>query len=202
MSEHNKSREQRPAMISPRYLERAALAYLDRYGSTTANFRRVMRRKVARRVFRSSDDEAPPETGQWIEDLTNKLQRLGLLDDAAYAASMARRLYRRGRPQVAIRQALRQKGLTEAIASGAITALRRDFGYNDLAAALRYARRRRLGPYRRPDAPTADRRRELAALGRAGFSRGVAQVIVDCDDAGPLMAEAEEAAAALRSEAP
>ena len=92
--------------------------------------------------------------------------------------------------------------MSEAVASGAMTVLQRDFGYNDLAAALRYACRRRLGPYRRPDAPTPDRGRELAALGRAGFSRGVAEAIVDCDDAGDLMAEAEQAAAAARAEAP
>ena len=201
MPDNNKSRGERPAKITPRYLERAALAYLERYGSTTANFRRVMARKVARRVLRSSDDEAPPQTEQWIEDLTMKLEGLGLLDDAAYAASMARRLYRRGRPRIAIRQAMKQKGLSEAMADGAMAALARDLGYNDLEAGLRYARHRRLGPFRRLDKPSAGRGRELAALGRAGFSRGVAEAIVDSDDPVQLEADAEEAAVAARTDA-
>jgi regulatory protein len=201
MPDRNKSRKERPAKITPRYLERAALSYLDRYGSTTANFRRVMARKVARRVFRSGDDEAPLETEQWIEDLVLKLEGLGLLDDAAYAATMARRLYRRGRPQIAIRQAMKQKGLSGTIADGAMATLARDLGYNDLEAGLRYARRRRLGPFRRLDKPKAERGRVLPVPGRAGFSRGVAEAIVDSDDPVQLEAEAEEAAAAARTEA-
>jgi len=201
MPDRTKNRGERPAKITPRYLERAALAYLERYGSTTANFRRVMARKVSRRVFRSSDDEAPPETGQWIEDLTVKLESLGLLDDAAYAATMARRLYRRGRPRMAIRQAMRQKGLSDAMVDGAMAALARDLGYNDLEAGLRYARRRRLGPFRRLDKPAVERSRELAVFGRAGFSRRVAEAIVDSDDPLQLEAEAEAAAAAARMEA-
>jgi regulatory protein len=39
----------------------------------------------------------------------------------------------------------------------------------ELAAALAYARRRRLGPYRSPAARTDLREKDLAALGRQGF---------------------------------
>src|SRR3546814_7265925 len=39
----------------------------------------------------------------------------------------------------------------------------------ELAAAIAYARRRRLGPFRTPDARADRRDKDLAALARAGF---------------------------------
>lgn len=46
-------------------------------------------------------------------------------------------------------------------------------------AAQAYAKRRRLGPYRRPDQRAAHRDRDLAALARAGFAYGLARRVVD-----------------------
>src|SRR5581483_11822062 len=50
----------------------------------------------------------------------------------------------------------------------------------DLAAACAFARRRKLGPFRRG---AGDRARELAAFARAGFSRRDAEAVLDCADA-------------------
>ena len=54
----------------------------------------------------------------------------------------------------------------------------------DLAAACAFARRRRLGPYRRGPAhqQPADRRRELAIFARAGFGRREAEAVLRCVD--------------------
>jgi len=57
--------------------------------------------------------------------------------------------------------------------------LRADGAEPDLAAACRFARRRRLGPYRRG---AADRQRELAAFARAGFDRRTAERVLACPD--------------------
>ena len=57
--------------------------------------------------------------------------------------------------------------------------------------ALRYARRRRLGPYR-PDGERAERRaRDLAALDRQGFGYAVACRVIDAEDLDELEQEAE-----------
>jgi regulatory protein len=44
----------------------------------------------------------------------------------------------------------------------------------EMAQAVAYARRRRLGPFRAGEASPEQERRELAALARAGFPPGVA----------------------------
>jgi len=49
----------------------------------------------------------------------------------------------------------------------------------DVAAACAFARRRRLGPFRRA---AADHARELGAFARAGFSRRVAEAVLACAD--------------------
>ena len=48
-------------------------------------------------------------------------------------------------------------------------------------AARAYAKRRRLGPYRRPDLRAAHRDRDLAALARAGFAYGLARRVIDME---------------------
>jgi regulatory protein len=52
----------------------------------------------------------------------------------------------------------------------------------DLAAACAFARRRRLGPFRRDPATPQDRSRALAAFARAGFGRRAAESVLACTD--------------------
>jgi hypothetical protein len=60
----------------------------------------------------------------------------------------------------------------------------------DLAAACVFARRRRLGAYRRS---AMDSRSELAAFARAGFSRRVAEAVLACTDVAAVEALARDA---------
>ena len=59
----------------------------------------------------------------------------------------------------------------------------------DLNGACNYARRRRIGPWRRRDR-TDYRDRDLAALARQGFSYDIARKVIDAEDADMLEAEA------------
>ena len=64
----------------------------------------------------------------------------------------------------------------------ALNALREDGADPDLAAACAFARRRRLGPFRRDPAIPLDRDRALAAFARAGFARREAEAVLACAD--------------------
>ena len=64
----------------------------------------------------------------------------------------------------------------------ALNALREDGADPDLAAACAFARRRRLGPFRRDPAIPLDRDRVLAAFARAGFARREAEAVLACAD--------------------
>ena len=155
-------------------LERWALHYLGRYASSAENLRRVLTRRVRRR----SPDAVQPAAAL-IDALVARYRESGLLDDAAYAAARVQSLHRRGESMRAMRARLAAKGVSAADAADAVSGLRAAAPDPDLAAACAFARRRRLGPFRRT---AADHARELGAFARAGFSRRVAEAVLACAD--------------------
>jgi regulatory protein len=165
------------AEIGPELLERWALAYLGRYASSSENLRRVLLRRVRRRAPASSD--AVPQARALIDALLVRYRGSGLLDDASYAAARAQSLHRRGESATRIRARLAAKGIENSVAAEAVHILRTDTADPDLAAACAFARRRRLGPYRRAAAEPA---RELGAFDRAGFARRIAERVLACAD--------------------
>jgi len=159
-----------------------ALAYLAHFASSAENLRRVLRRRLWRRVA----DKAGREAGAaLIDSLVARYVAAGLLDDRAYATGRARARHRRGAPLSAIRADLAAKGIDAATTAAAVQALRDAAPDPELAAACAFARRRRLGPFRRG---IADRPREVAAFARAGFGRREAEAVLACSDPEALAA--------------
>lgn len=177
-----------PRRATPEYLERSALYYLERYAAPAGHLRRLLLAKVARSArFHGTDAEVGAEA---VEQLLARLSHAGQLDDAGYAASRARSLMRRGASARAIRARLLQKSVAPALIDQALAGLAEEAREPELAAALAYARRRRLGPYR-IDARSACRQRDLAALGRQGFDLDTARRVIDAKDLAQIEAEAQ-----------
>jgi regulatory protein len=172
--------ENRVPAIDGALIERWALAYLGRFASSAENLRRVLLRRVRKRL--PEDRDAVATAVAVIDALVARYRRSGLVDDAAYAAGRARARLRRGQSLRTIRAGLAAKGVGAEDAAAAIAALRDEGGDPDLAAACAFARRRRLGPYRRASAEGDDlvRGRELGAFARAGFSRDAAEAVLNC----------------------
>lgn len=170
-----------PRRVTPQYLENAALHYLERFASSSANLRRVLMRKVDRSAQAHGTDRE--EGARWVDELIARYQRSGLLNDTAYAEMRAASLHRRGASTRAIREKLASKGIARDEADKALDALDEEVdGDLNLTAALALARRRRLGPYRLPEKRAEHRDKDLAALGRAGFSYDIARRVVDAED--------------------
>jgi len=180
-----------PARATPEKLRRAALDYVARYATSSANLRRVLMRRVARAAAAHGDD---PEAGAAaVEEVIGRLGRLGLLDDGAYAEAAATSLRRRGESARGIRARLGRAGVERATLERALEAAGTEGEAEELTAAVAFARRRRLGPFRAGTDERAVRRdRDLAALVRRGFGLGVARRVVDADD--PEAAESLAAA--------
>jgi regulatory protein len=170
--------------IGPDLLERWALHYLGRYASSAENLRRVLTRRVRRRA-----PEAVPTAVALIDALVARYLEAGLLDDAAYAAARVQSLHRRGESMRAMRARLAAKGVPAADVADAVSGLRAEAPDPDVAAACAFARRRRLGPFRRA---AADHARELGAFARAGFSRRVAEAVLACTDVAAVEALSSE----------
>ena len=115
-----------------------------------------------------------------VDEIVERFVRAGLLDDAGYAAARTRSLHRRGASLRAIRHQLSQKGVEATHVAAALEALQEDIAEPDYAAAVAYARRRRIGPWRAAGRD-GHRERDLAALGRQGFSYATARRVVEAE---------------------
>ncbi|KIL98210.1 Regulatory protein recX [Paramagnetospirillum magnetotacticum MS-1] len=165
-----------PPKITPAYIENAALHYLERYSSSRANLRRVLMRKVDRSLAHWGGER--DEAMSLVEAVIGKLAGLGYLDDAAYAEIKVRGLRRKGASTRLICATLAAKGV-EAETTAA--ALSEQDGDAEMNAALTLARRRRIGPFRAQDKRAEFRAKDLATLGRAGFSWEIARAVVESD---------------------
>ncbi|MFP2895169.1 MULTISPECIES: regulatory protein RecX [Corallococcus] len=173
-----------PRKVSPRYLENAALHYLKRYAATVSQLKRVLMRRVDRSVKFHGGDRA--EGAGWVDALAEKLIRNGLINDRAYAETRVHSLRASGRSARVITQKLRMKGVAPELVQEKLAEATQDVSED--AAARIWARKKRLGPYRRDLSTRAEhRQKDLAALARAGFSFAIAKRIVDgtADDLPP-----------------
>lgn len=166
-----------PKPLTRERLEKAALAYLERYASSAANLERVL----LRRAQRASGVEGGVDLATaraWIEALLARYRAAGLIDDRAYAEAQARSARRLGRSSRAIGERLKAKGVDVETATQALAAADEEAAEPDKAAALSFARRRKLGPFRKA-ARRENRERDMAALARAGFSYDIARGVID-----------------------
>ena len=175
-----------PKRITPTSLDNAALFYLQRFASSAANLRRVLLRRIDK-AARLMEDEEAAETlrtqgSDWVDALIERYRSSGLLDDATYAEARARSLHRRGAPLKAIAYGLRTKGVDADTASETLDRLREEHPDADLSAALAFARRRRLGPFRPAELRAQHRDKDLATMGRAGFSYELARKVVEREE--------------------
>ncbi|MCG7392971.1 recombination regulator RecX [Microvirga sp. ACRRW] len=173
MSDDEKPVKKPPRKVTPAYLQRAALAYLERYASSAENLRRVLKRKVDKRCRLRGED--PAEFSEMIDEVVAKSLRTGLIDDTRYAEARVATLRRRGGSARAIQAKLSAKGVDRTTITAALEGGEED---DEEKAAHALARRRKLGPYR-PGDRTPYRGKDLAALARAGFRFDVARQVVD-----------------------
>lgn len=160
-------RKPRPPLTAAK-LEEMALNYVGRFATSRAKLVSYLGRKLRERGWEGAG--APG-----VEELADRFVRQGYIDDRAFALSKARSLTGRGYGERRIHQALAMAGIGEEEGSEA-----RGFAEEEaVAAALRFARRRSIGPFADVAADPAQRERALAAMIRAGHRFPLARAIVD-----------------------
>lgn len=176
----NRDRHKKPRPpLDAEALERLALHYVGRYATTRAKLAAYLHRKLRERGW--SGDSSPP-----VERLVERFAGAGYVDDAAFASARAASLQRRGYGERRVAQALQAAGIGDEDAEQAREAAR-DGAW---AAALRFAERRRIGPYASDEADRAARERAFAAMVRAGHRLEFARRIVNTSPGG--MPEVDE----------
>jgi regulatory protein len=165
-----RNRHKNPARpLDPEGLERLALHYVGRYATTRAKLAAYLQRKVKERGWaEGSQPSIPP--------LVERFAEAGYVNDAAFASARAASLQRRGYGERRVEQALRAAGIDEEDAAEA----RDQTSAAAWDAALRFAERKRIGPYaaEEPDRPA--RERAFAAMVRAGHHMDHVRRVLNC----------------------
>jgi regulatory protein len=163
---HDHGRRVKPPLDAAA-LEQAALFYAGRYATTRAKLAFYLGRKVRERGW--AEAHAPP-----IEALVERMAALGYVDDRAFATAKAGALTRRGYGARRVGEALRAAGIGEE--DGAEAREVAEEGAWD--AALRFAERRKIGPFSTSEADRPAREKAYAAMLRAGHPPQFARRIV------------------------
>lgn len=143
-----------------------ALRYVGKYATTRARLRQYLTRKICERGWVG-------DNALNLEQFADRFAELGLVDDAAYALARSRSLSARGYGKRRLNDQLRQAGVDES--DGVAAAAHADEEAVD--AALRLARRRRIGPFAVESPDPRQREKWIAAMIRAGHGFALARTI-------------------------
>lgn len=169
-----------PRKLTEQRLKNAAWHYLGRYESTEKRLRETLERKVRRHEQRGG--EVPAEISGWITELVTEAQRLGYIDDARFAERQIELGLQRGDSLKKIGAKLYQKGIAPETIDSLLSAVRAEDADADFHAALRFATKKKLGPFALdPTTRTETYKKDMAKMARAGFDFEMARKILDAE---------------------
>jgi regulatory protein len=149
-------------------LREIAIAYVGRYATTRAKLSAYLRRKLRERGWEGAE---APDPGALAERFASQ----GYIDDAGYALTKSRALSGRGYGARRIAEALKAAGVEAEDGDAALELAEEEA----VTAALRFAQRRRLGPFAAAALDDrVEREKAIAAMVRAGHGFVLAQAIV------------------------
>lgn len=181
-SKHNRTRR-KPKKITPSYLHNAGLYYLERFSASKKHFKSVMMRKVKRSCLEHKDQNYE-ECSLMVDQLADKFEKLELLNDEVYTRGVVTSLRRRGVSRSMIINKMRSKGIDADQTKQVLNKI--DFENHDndsdpeLEAALKLARKKRIGPYFLGEEQNI--KKSLGILARAGFSYDIAKKVLDHEE--------------------
>lgn len=155
--------------VTEKRLMNIALYYLERYESSSDNLRRLLQRRILRAGMEGTC--IPEEAQTWVERIVAEVKRLGYVDDGRFARSLAEKCRKAGKSRKYICQKLTLAGIPSDLQAEVLSESGQDDETDaELQAALTLVRKRKLGAFRPEKERAGCRKKDLAALARAGFS--------------------------------
>ncbi|MGH6659536.1 MAG: regulatory protein RecX [Sphingomicrobium sp.] len=164
-------RKPRPP-LSQALLDELALGYVGRFATSRAKLASYLRRKLRERGWAGAGEAD-------VDSLVARFAASGLVDDSAFALAKAQSLARRGYGKRRLAAVLRQAGVGDDEGAEAYDHANREAA----SAALRFAERRRIGPFAAAvpidlNDRSKQRDKHLSAMVRAGHPFALALAIL------------------------
>jgi regulatory protein len=170
-----KPKQKRPPNVTRVGLEGSALRYLERFDCSTERLRKFLSERVAKAARAGVEGAAAAPA--MIDQILQRYRENGLLNDERFAKNFAESLRGRGGSRRMIEMKLRARGISGSLAQQTLRGGESP-ATSELEAAQAFARRRRLGPHRKPELRAEFRQKDLMALARAGFDFDTAKRVI------------------------
>ncbi len=177
MAEEQGTKKKTLRKITKTRLKNIGLYYLKRFESSVANLRKVLQKRVNDYAYQHPEFNRA-EAGEWIEEVLREFESYGYLNDERYSEIKIRGYLAAGKSPRYIKGKLKEKGVDE----NQLDAYLAEEEYDPKEAALRLAKKRRIGPYRQDeDARRENRTKDMGILVRAGFDYDVVVDVLGLD---------------------
>lgn len=142
--EETERKRPRPARkITRQRLKNIALYYLQRFETSSENLKAVLLRRVNVYAFQNPDWNRQEAVG-WIDEIVAQFEGYGYVDDARFAEMKIKDYLAAGKSVRYIKGKLQLKGIDENM----VDSLLEGQDYDEYEAALRLAKKKRIGPFR------------------------------------------------------
>ncbi len=155
--------------ITYKRLENIALYYLERYSSSSANLRKILKRRIQKDIIKGA--EPVEQAAEWIENIITKMQNLEYINDERYKENLINKLKNQGKSTKQIKVKLLEKGLNT------------DFETSDddeIQQALLFIKKKTIGPYRQNNSQEMWKK-DMQKMALAGFSYSAIKRVLKID---------------------
>jgi regulatory protein len=163
-SENSNIPKKKRKKITSSYLENSGAYYLERFSSSTAQFKVVMIRKIKKSCLDNPEQDFQ-HCLELLDVVIKKFTDLGYLNDKKFAENTIFALKNKGHPKFRVELALRQKGVPKMLIEDCLSLLSDN---HMKKAALTWVKRKKLGSFSDVEKPK-DYQKSLSSMARAGF---------------------------------
>ena len=167
----NKREAKMTKPISEQRLYNITLFYLERFDASALKVKQMLERRIQKEKAKGAI--VPNNTQALIQNIINRMQNLGYINDERFAQSQIKKLSSAGKSKSFILNKLKQAGIAGEIAKNLLSEFDLENESSDLTRAEQWLKKHRKGQFRSKNADEFYQK-DLAALARAGFSYEIA----------------------------
>ena len=169
-----------PKKITLDNLEKSAIKYLEKYSVSEYQLITILRRKIIKTSFFYKTK--PEKDFQLIKLIINKFKKIGLIDDKKFSENKTLTYIERGYSKKKIIFNLKTRGISDENIEEGITNLKTTYVNSELAAALIYAKKKKILVFNKKEKKFDEIKKKLLQMSQAGFSYDIAKKIINLND--------------------
>ena len=155
-----------------------AFAYVEKYAPSKQQLKTYLLKKYMKL---SSSDVRKKDVNKLIDIVLSDLEKNKFINDQFYSESKAKSMIQRGNSINKIRNYLMGKGIHDDFIKDTVEIIREDNSDQDFFSAIKFCKKKRIGPARTDDNRQLFYKKDISLLARNGFDFETSKRIMDID---------------------